>query len=277
MRTFTLIDNDGNTYDVTAKNDLFFYGVEGLGYAQTTEFQRIEDRYALLNNYTSQAKIKGTIKFWQPDAERKYFDFAQFCQNGPIRMKYNPGHGEFYRNGVISEIVRTDGTGSELRVTLTFMAQTPWYKSVSAHNDGQIVGGKVYDYTFDYTYSSAVVNSVSVESDSYQSSPVKLIIYGPATNPSWRHYLNNVLQTSGKITGNVLANHKLIIDTTTIPYSIKQFDMLGNEVSDMYQLSDFSTERFIRFGKGRNTVSVQADNTNTLNVGVEAQIEYATV
>ena len=41
MRTFTLIDNDGNTYDVTAKNDLFFYGVEGLGYAQTTEFQRI--------------------------------------------------------------------------------------------------------------------------------------------------------------------------------------------------------------------------------------------
>ena len=277
MRTFTLIDNDGNTYDVTAKNDLFFYGVEGLGYAQTTEFQRIEDRYALLNNYTSQAKIKGTIKFWQPDAERKYFDFAQFCQNGPIRMKYNPGHGEFYRNGVISEIVRTDGTGSELRVSLTFMAQTPWYKSVSAHNDGQIVGGKVYDYTFDYTYSSAVVNSVSVESDSYQSSPVKLIIYGPATNPSWRHYLNNVLQTSGKITGNVLANHKLIIDTTTIPYSIKQFDMLGNEVSDMYQLSDFSTERFIRFGKGRNTVSVQADNTNTLNVGIEAQIEYATV
>lgn len=53
--------------------------------------------------------------------------------------------------------------------------------------------------------------------------------------------------------------------------------MLGNEVSDMYQLSDFSTDRFIRFGKGRNTVSVQADNTNTLNVGVEAQIEYATV
>lgn len=277
MRTFTLIDNDGNTYDVTARNDLFFYGVEGLGYAQTTEFQRIEDRYALLSNYTSQSKIKGTIKFWQPDAERKYFDFAQFCQNGPIRMKYNPGHGEFYRNGVISEIVRTDGTGSELRVTLTFMAQTPWYKSVSAHNDGQIVGGKVYPYTFDYTYSSAVVNSVSVESDSYQSSPVKLIIYGPATNPSWRHYLNNVLQTSGRITGSVLANHKLIIDTTSIPYSIKQFDMLGNEVSDMYQLSDFSTDRFIRFGKGRNTVSVQADNTNTLNVGVEAQIEYATV
>ena len=53
--------------------------------------------------------------------------------------------------------------------------------------------------------------------------------------------------------------------------------MLGNEVSDMYQQSDFSTDRFVRFGKGRNTIAVSADNTNVLNVGVEAQIEYATV
>jgi hypothetical protein len=104
-----------------------------------------------------------------------------------------------------------------------------------------------------------------------------VVLYGELVNPTWRHYLNNVLQTTGKITGTVMPNHRLVIDTTTIPYSMKQVDAFGNVVSDMYQLSDFSTERFVRFGKGRNTVSVQADNTNTLNVGVEAQIEYATV
>jgi hypothetical protein len=85
------------------------------------------------------------------------------------------------------------------------------------------------------------------------------------------------LQTSGKVNGSVLANHKLVIDTTSIPYSIKQFDMLGNLISDMYQQSDFATQRFVRFGRGRNTVTVTADNTTNLNVGVEAQIEYATV
>ena len=277
MRTFKLIDNDGNTYDITAKNDLFFYGIDGLGYTQDSKFQRIEDRYALLEKYTAQGNIKGSIRFWQPGAEKKYFDFAQFCQNEPIKMVYNPGHGEYVRNGIITKISRTDGTGAELTIEIEFKAQTPWYKTISQYNDGGIVGGKVYDYTYDYNYSSSVVNTVSIDSDSYQSSPIKLIIYGPATNPSWRHYLNNVLQSSGKINGTVLPNHKLIIDTTSIPYSIKQFDMLGNEISDMYQQSDFSTERFVRFGKGRNTVSVQADNTNKLNVGVEAQIEYATV
>lgn len=277
MRTFKLFDNDGNSYDVTTKNDLFFYGVDGLGFTQATEFQRIEDRYALLDSYTAQGKIKGTLRFWQPNAEQKYFDFAQFCQNTPIRMEYNPKYGTFSRSGLITKIERGDGTGNSLEVTIEYTAQTPWYKTITRYNDGIIVGGKVYDYTYDYTYSEAVVNSVTIDSDSYQSSPVKLIIFGAATNPTWRHYLNNVLQSSGKINGSVLANHKLIIDTTTIPYSIKQFDMQGNLISDMYQQSDFSTSRFVRFGRGRNTVAFTAENTNTLNVGVEAQIEYATV
>lgn len=277
MRTFKLFDNDGNSYDVTTKNDLFFYGVDGLGFEETTEFQRIEDRYALLNKYTAQTKIKGTLKFWQPDAEQKYFDFAQFCQNSPIRMEYNPKYGVFSRSGIISKIERTDGTGNSLEITITFTAQTPWYKTITQYNDGVITGGKVYDYEYDYTYSSSVINSVTIDSDSYQSSPVKIIIFGPAVNPTWRHYLNNVLQTSGKVNGSVLANHKLVIDTTSIPYSIKQFDMLGNLISDMYQQSDFATQRFVRFGRGRNTVTVTADNTTNLNVGVEAQIEYATV
>ena len=277
MRTFKLIDNDGNQYNITTKNNLFFYGIDGLGYAQDAKFQRIEDRYAVLSNYTKQGKVKGTIRFWQPGAEEAYFNFAQFCQNSPIKMMYNPGYGQFERDGLVTQITRSDGKGDSLEIEIEFSSQTPWYKTVTQFNDGQISGGKVYDYTYDYEYATAVVNTVSVDSDSYQSSPVKLIIFGPATNPSWRYYLNNVLQTSGKINGSVLANHKLIIDTTTIPYSIKQFDMLGNEVSDMYQQSDFSTDRFVRFGRGRNTVTVSADNTNVLNVGVEAQIEYATV
>lgn len=277
MRTFKLIDNDGNQYDITSKDNLFFYGIDGLGYGHDVKFQRIEDRYAVLSNVIKQSKIKGTIRFWQPGAELAYFNFAQFCQNSPIRMVYNPGHGVYSRYGLITNINRSDGKGDSLEIELEFSAQTPWYKLVSQYNDGQISGGKVYNYQYDYEYSAAMTNTVSVDSDSYQSSPVKLIIYGPAVNPTWRYYLNNILQSSGKINGSVLANHKLVIDTTTIPYSIKQFDMLGNEVSDMYQQSDFSTDRFVRFGKGRNTIAVSADNTNVLNVGVEAQIEYATV
>ena len=69
MRTFKLIDNDGNQYNITTKNSLFFYGIDCLGYAHDAKFQRIEDRYAVLSNVIKQGKVKGTIKFWQPGAE----------------------------------------------------------------------------------------------------------------------------------------------------------------------------------------------------------------
>lgn len=277
MRTFRLYDNDGNRYNLTSPNNLFFYAVDGLGFTQETEFQRIEDRFALLDSHVAQGKIEGTIKFWQPEAELQYFNFAQFCQNKPITMDYNNNYGTYSRKGIITKIVRGDGDGNELRIKAEFKALTPWYKTISQYNQGTIVGGKVYDYTYDYTYSDSVINTVSIDSDSYQSSPVRLVIFGEAVNPSWRHYLNNVLVSSGKVNGTVLANHRLIIDTTSIPYSIKQVDMLGNVISDMYQQSDFSTQRFVRFGHGTNTVTFGADNTNILNVGVEAEIEYATI
>ena len=277
MRTFTLIDNDGRRYDVTTKDSIFFYAVEGLGFSHNSKFQRIEERYAILSNVINQGVVKGTIRFWQPGAEQAYFDFAQFCQNEPIIMEYIPYRVAFRRNGLITAITKSDGKGNSLEVQIEFSALTPWYKIIAQHNDGSAIGGKVYDYQYDYQYTVAVQNSITIDSDSYQSSPVKLIIYGPAANPSWRYYLNGNLQATGKINGTVLDDHVLIIDTTTIPYSIKQFDLQGNLVSDMYQQSDFSTSRFVRFGKGRNTVTVQAENTNKITVGVEAQIEYATV
>lgn len=277
MRTFRLYDNDGNRYNVTSKDHLFFYKIDGLGFTQEAEFQRIEDRYALLNNHIAQNKITGIIRFWQPQAELQYFNFAQFCQNQPIMMDYNNNYGTYSRRGLITKIERSDGNGNPLEIKIEFTAETPWFKTVSEYNEGTIVGGKVYDYTYDYKYSDSVVNTVSIDSDSYQSSPVRLVIFGEAVNPTWRHYLNNVLVSTGKVNGTVLANHRLIIDTTTIPYGIKQVDALGNLISDMYQQSDFSTSRFVRFGHGRNTVTFGADNTNVLNVGVEAEIEYATI
>ena len=221
MRTFRLYDNDGNRYNVTSKDHLFFYKIDGLGFTQEAEFQRIEDRYALLNNHIAQNKITGIIRFWQPQAELQYFNFAQFCQNQPIMMDYNNNYGTYSRRGLITKIERSDGNGNRLEIKIEFTAETPRFKTVSEYNEGTIVGGKVYDYTYDYTYSDSVVNTVSIDSDSYQSSPVRLVIFGEAVNPTWRHYLNNVLVSTGKVNGTVLANHRLIIDTTTIPYGIK--------------------------------------------------------
>ncbi|MBO7731760.1 MAG: hypothetical protein J6S67_04390 [Methanobrevibacter sp.] len=277
MRTFRLYDNDGNRYNLTSRDHLFFYAIDGLGFEQSAEFQRIEDRFALLESHIEQATIEGTIKFWQPEAELQYFNFAQFCQNQPIMMDYNNNYGTYSRRGIITKIERGDGDGNELLIKIQFKAQTPWFKEIIEYNPGTESGGKVYNYSYDYTYLKGGKNTITIDSDSFQSSPVKLVVIGPAINPSWRHYLNGELVTEGKINGIIGPDNRLIVDTTTIPYRIIQVDALGQLVSDLYQQSDFSTYRFVRFGHGRNTVTFSADESNILNVGVEAQIEYATI
>lgn len=305
MRTFLLIDKNGTSYDITVKKSAFFYGVTGLGYEKETEFQRIKERFALLKKDFVQQKIIGTVKFWQPDAEADYFNFAQFCQNSPLKMVYNPNSGSvissgvdkayvegttlflpskylsfdnYYRDGYITKIERSDGVGDSLVVQIEFTSTTPWYKQISQYNmGGQSQGSKKYNYKYSYNYGGGVTNTVSVESDSRQLSPAKIVIIGPATNPSWSHYVEGVLVSSGKLNGTVLANHRLVIDTTTIPYSIKEFDAYGNFVADMYQQSDFSTERFVRIQYGKNMISVSSEEENEIGIGVEAQIEYATV
>lgn len=305
MRTFLLIDKNGTTYDITVKQSAFFYGVTGLGYEKETEFQRIKERYALLRKDFIQQKIVGTVRFWQPNAETDYFNFAQFCQNSPLKMIYNPQSGSiissgvetayvegttlylpskylsydnYYRDGYITKIEKSDGVGDSLTVTIEFTATTPWYKQISQYNlGGDSQGSKKYDYKYPYNYGGGVTNTVTVDSDSRQLSPVKVVIIGKATNPSWSHYVNGVLVSSGKVNGIVLPGHRLVIDTTSIPYSIKEFDMYGNYVADMYQQSDFETERFVRLQYGTNMISVSSEEENEIGIGVEAQIEYATV
>lgn len=276
MRKFTLINKDGKSYDLTEKRKKFIYNVDGLGYSRETEFQRIGEHMALINDHLTQGVITGSIHFWNPNAHQQYFKFAQFCQNKPLKLLYtSPTGATYYRDGYVTRIDKAETNA--LTAVIEFKSITPWYKSVNVFNSGEISGGKVYDYTYDYQYAEGTSQAVVINSDSYEASPVRITLYGPLTNPSWSHYLNNELVVTGRVNGVVDEGNKLVIDTTTIPYSIRQYDMADNLISDMYQLSDFSTYRFVNLGYGENIISVTHESTSVVKVGVEAKIEYATV
>ena len=305
MRTFALIDKDGTTYNITVKDKVFFYGITGLGFEDETDFLRIKERFSLASKKLAQGKIVGTVKFWQRGAEAEYFRFAQFCQNGPLKLRYAPQSGQitksgfshgyveqrtlflpyeyvtrenFFRDGYITKIERSDGVGNCLEAVIEFTAETPWYKKVSEYNyGGQSQDGKKYSYNYSYQYATTADNEITVESDSWQQSPAKIIILGPVTDPIWRQYLDDELVATGKLNGSILEGHRLVIDTTTVPYSIREYDSQGQFVADLYQSCDFSTERFIRLAHGKNRIAVSGLNANAIGVGVEAQLEYATL
>ena len=276
MRTFKLVNANGETYDLTVKNRSFMHTVSGLGYGRETEFYRIGERFATLSNYLSQQEVKGNVYFGGSDNVNDYFAFIKFCENAPLKLLYNPGNGEYLRDGFITKIEKTDGENIK-GVYVTFICTTPWYKSVNVFNTGIVSGGKKYNYTYPYQYSQFIANTVIIESDSYLPSPMKLVIYGPVVNPIWRHYANNKLIETGQCTVTIPANHKLVIDTTSIPYSIKEYDLANQLIADRYQTSNWNTERFFRLKYGINNITVSATGASNISLGVEAQIEYASV
>ena len=84
-------------------------------------------------------------------------------------------------------------------------------------------------------------------------------------------------KATGKVNTTIPSNRKLVIDTETIPYSIREYDMNNRLIADLYEQSDFSTERFFMLKYGKNSIVVTDDDASTTTVIVEAQVMYASV
>lgn len=287
VRTFTLVNNNGISYDMQTRQR-FIVNPSGLGFEESTNYQNFGAHYTPLDEGLAQGVINASIVFVgasRSEIYNKFFEFAKFARCNPLTIQYTPIFDTFFRQCRISKLNKTEISNGALQIDVQIACITPWYKTKSDYNSGVAGGGKqyslkdngLYGYDYSYSYSDNIIQSVTIENDGYEESPCKFIIYGYAVNPAWNHYVNGELFATGKADITVAANHKLVIDTTTIPYTMRELDMANNLIRDCYQLSDFSTERFIRLQPGKNRISLTHSGSNIVQVAVDAQIEFAAV
>ena len=287
VRTFTLVNNNGISYDMQTRQR-FIVNPNGLGYEESTNYQNFGAHYTPLDDGLAQGVINASIVFVgvsRSEIYNKFFEFAKFARCNPLTIQYTPIFDTFSRSCRIAKLEKSEITNGVLTVNVQLACITPWYKTKNDYNSGVAGGGKqyalqesgLYGYNYDYTYSDNILQSVTIDNDGFEESPCKFIIYGYAVNPIWNHYVNGELFATGKADITVAANHKLVIDTTTIPYTMRELDMSNNLIRDCYQLSDFSTERFIRLQPGKNRISLSHSGSNVVSVAIEAQVEFAAV
>lgn len=277
VRKFKLINEYGHSYELLTRKS-FLHSPSGLGYKEATLYQRLGEQHAVVDDGFEQGNPKGYIFFPEPNAYEKYFEFVQFCRNTPLYLHYTPHQQEYIMRVRLDQIDKTEiQAGRGLNCAVSFLGETMWYRRVSDINEGIASQGKVYTYTYDYVYGENAANTVHFDSDSFDESPIKLTIFGGCTNPRWQHYVDNVLVATGGVNGTINDGMKLVVDTTRIPYSIKEFDSANQEILDMYSFSDFSTDRFLIGRRGRNRITVSHSSPDALMVAVEANISYASV
>ena len=277
IRQLTLINSLGASYTLMDVNKGVLYAPQGFGLDDITEYERVGEFFAPLTERFGQQIISGTMVFAEYPYQR-YLEFTKFCIHSPLILVYKTDAGTYQIPVRMTKIEKGDTDSNiYLECPIEFTALARMYQVVTANNTGAVGGGKTYDYQYDYVYGDFVADTVTIDSDSVTESPCKISIFGICTEPVWRHYVNGVSVATGHYNGTIPENHKLVIDTTTMPYSIEEQDLLGNLIADRYELCDFSTERFFLLEYGRNTISVSHSDADSIRLMVEGYIFHETV
>lgn len=272
MRKFKLINARGDTWDLNDGSS-FFNDPKGLGQEHKNEYEQIGTRFMLLKNVLKQKSISGKINF---SGYKEYHDFSLFIQHTPLTLEYE-SYEKIYADIVIEKLEKTELSTGWIVCPIKISGLTTFYKMARSENSGDGNTGKIYRYSYPYKYADYSTGAVEIESDSAIVCPARLTIIGPCTNPSWTHYLNGIVKTTGKVNCVIPDGHRLVVDDMKTPFEIAEYDSTGTFVQSLYQESDFSTERFVFIGFGNNKISFSHEGDTVLSLIAEGRIEYETL
>lgn len=276
MRKFRLINSIGEAYDLNDP-DFYLYNPSSLGFKKQINFKKIGHSFQEISEMVAQPEPTGIIRFRNPDAYDKYYSFLRFAAKMPLRLEYTPAATTYHLDCYIKEIGKTELEGDGLHNAISLIGLGYYYRFYEQESGVYPDDGKIYNYEYSYTYRDHGSGTLGLDVDSDMDSPIKISIYGPVTNPVWKHYINNVLVEIGSATLVIPQNRRLVIDTTTIPYTITEQDMIGNIKYDRYADADFETDRFFFLKEGNNRISVSQGGVMVPKLKIEGKILYESV
>lgn len=311
MRYFKLLKGDeSGELDITTQS-IFFHDIDGIGYEEDSEFRALGDVFWLNETSYQQGTVSGKLCFTEYgdiDPYIKYQNFISFIADPPLILVYFPmgPEGDAYKRRVrVNRIGKTEkNTYGVLDVDIDFICYTPWYKEVSVDNlkasvvvneKGWVWGGPNSDPLVwrdpdadsedEETgitrpkFRGEVMSSVTLNRiETNNKNPVQLTIYGPATSPSWVHYVNGELVTSGGFSSPVAIDEdeRLVIDNTDGEFTIQVFKDDGT-VRNIYALRNFDIKCFMYLQKGSNRITVSSLDNHGVRIGLKGHVYYATV
>lgn len=283
MRKFKLQNALGQEYDLNHLQTGFLYNVQNLGFNIDAEFTNVAELYRLLTTKYAQQKIKGSVNIGYGKqthtAQQTYQQFVLFCQEKPITLVYYPEGATkpYFRDGLITEV--TYDEQDTLTTNIEFTCTSLFYHKLRqvVIPDSQEYAGKIYNYEYDYMYKGQLANTITFEVDTNIPSPVIIEMSGELVNPTWNHYVDGKQVATGRLLATIPEGAIVKIDTTKIPYSIKEYSNGGTYLGDLYNYSDFATQRFIELQKGTNTITISDDTANKVILSIEARLYYASV
>lgn len=267
MRQILVKNAKGQTFDMN-REDAFLSNLKGFGISRKTTYDQQGYIWKNRENILSQKKPGGDMIF---DGYEQYDEFLQIIQFTPLNLMYQPLDTMYYMDVNTftidkSEISHKDGF---LTCKVTFEGITPWYLAKKITRKGSMGQGKKYPYTYPYTYTDYSSGEVKLENNSGIEAYGKLTMHGPLKNPTWRLVSGEKIILDGKILAEIGKGYMLVVNANPEKYEIAEYDSLQQKVRDLYEMSDFNTERFLTIPPGRASLKVNHAGISEIKFYVE--------
>lgn len=267
VRQFSLINKIGESLNLMGR-DTFFQNPDGLGVSLNIEAADMGGFFAVSRETITQQNITGEIVF---KTYALYHDFVtRFAQNKEMTFVYTAAVTG-YRDVILQSIGKAEKEAGRLICPVDFMPLSPWYrKSEYEFAEASTDAGKIYPYTYSYTYADNEVGDITIDnSTGAADSPCRLTICGEAINPSWSLIVSGEVVQSGEISATIAAGQKLVVDSNPLKMEISLYSISGEYIANLYQNSNFGTQRFIYLPSTQAIMRISHNGTTQIAASVE--------
>ena len=272
-RQFKLINSVGAEYDL-CHLDHALYSPDGLGFSKSHDSIQVGSAFAQVEERLNQQTITGEMVFKGYD---KYTEFKDFISDINLTLAYQPIYSGtwYYRSCRVKELKKGEisPTTHRLHCAIDFLCFSQWYESTFAERTiYEESENSKFPLIFPFTFSDKSINEVIIYNKNTNPAPCKIEILGPCANPQWKLFYNGSVIEDGKVSISLLEGESLIVDSNI--ESMRIVKNVDGEESDAYQLSDFSTNRFVYAPFGQSILRFyhdSADVSSALDVTVEVR------
>lgn len=267
-REFRLKNAIGQEFDLMRK-DAFFHAPDGLGMGITVTSSDLGDFYLKTDSKIDQKNITGEMIF----ADYSQFDeFAKFASYPPLTMQRRATK-ETEWESLSCEVSKLNlseiqPTSRRLICAVDFICYSPWKAKTRYEISVTPPSENDYPHSYPHGYYSAASGSVSITNSGVYDAPLKITIDGACVNPHYSLRQNNTEIGQGTINVSVNAGDMLVINSNPEEAEICIYGEDGQK-TDVYQNSDFSTERFIYAPPGDSTLVCSHTGDDVLKIAVE--------
>ena len=277
MRKFKLKNANGNEFDLTSRS-AFLTFPEGLGTEREHNYFSVGMSYRKLSTKYNQKLPYGELSFL---GYAEFTEFAEFLRHEPLVLCYQPEDTWFYLDCDLAFLNKgeiSQDTG-RLDCPVEFSATGTWRKESVTLKCGDVSSsaGKVYPYTYPYTYSDNSIGSITYNNNSNLEQYGKVIVDGPSTNPGWVLFKDSKAVLSGKVNVTLADNERLIVNADPLHYEIGVYTKTNMFLRDVMDKSDFSTQRFVVLPQGESILNFTSESDVAVTAYLEVSERYELV